>query len=237
MPESVEDLTGFLPAQIQILVQTVLALYIVVNPSGVSSIFLGLTKELEPVERVGVALRAVLTGAVTLAAFAVAGSLLLKGLHVTQGALQIAGGIFVFGVAFALARGKEHEFFGSVNKAAEQGRPKAVAYYPLAVPLIAGPASITVVMSMSAKSADFDAHVILLISIAAVCFLAFLSMMRIVRLRNKFGPGIELILPRIMGLVLAVIAIQILIDGVAGVLPYFYDAIQDAAEQATKGTG
>ncbi len=237
MPESVEDLTGFLPAQIQILVQTVLALYIVVNPSGVSSIFLGLTKELEPVERVGVALRAVLTGALTLAAFAVAGSFLLKGLHVTQGALQIAGGIFVFGVAFALARGKEHEFFGSVSKAAEQGRPKAVAYYPLAVPLIAGPASITVVMSMSAKSADFDAHVILLISIAAVCFLAFLSMMRIVRLRNRFGPGVELILPRIMGLVLAVIAIQILIDGVAGVLPYFYDAIQDAAEQATKGTG
>ncbi|MGH7163645.1 MAG: MarC family protein, partial [Planctomycetota bacterium] len=96
-----------IPAEAKVAIQSVLALYIVVNPSGVASIFLGLTRDAEPAQRRRAAFLAVVAGAVTLAAFALAGTYLFRYLRITGATLQIAGGMFVFGVAFALARGKE----------------------------------------------------------------------------------------------------------------------------------
>ncbi|MFQ5845219.1 MAG: MarC family protein [Planctomycetota bacterium] len=208
-----------LPPGIDVLVKSVLALYIVVNPSGVSSTFLGLTRSLPRAQRVRVAFRAVLTGGLILAAFALAGGKLFAVFKITGASLQIAGGILVFGFAYALVRGREHQFFGDPEQAAEEGSPGSVAYYPLAVPLIAGPASITVVTTLSAEAPDPVDQALLLSAIGGVAFLCFLSMMRVLRLAERLGAALHLIAPRLMGLVLAVIAVQIVIGGVGKVLP------------------
>lgn len=205
-------------SEMVILVQSILGLYIVVNPAGVASIFLGLTKDMDHRHRRGIAYRAVFAGGITLVAFALAGTYLFSLFRITAGSLQIAGGIFVFGVAFALARGKEGEFFGRIEADAKHA-PSSVAYYPLAIPMIAGPASITMVMTLSAKATTAGGRIMLMASIAAVVLLCLLSMLRYLKLTTKFGGTLALIAPRIMGLILAVIAVQFIIEGIAQILP------------------
>jgi multiple antibiotic resistance protein len=223
------DLGGILPQTIETLVISILGLYIVVNPSGVASIFVGLTKNSSTRDRRRIAWRAAITAALILTFFALGGTYVLSRLHITAGALQIAGGTFIFGLAFALARGKEKEFFGTPDEEESGSVHHSVAFSPLAVPMMAGPASITVVMTSSAKAgADPYAWAALLIAICVTCLLCLLSMQRWIRIAEKHGPGFASVAPRIMGLVLAVIAVQFIIDGVAQVLPHLAEAVRQA---------
>jgi multiple antibiotic resistance protein len=214
---------------IETLVVSILGLYIVVNPAGVASVFLGLTKSASSKDRRRIALRATITAAVILTFFALAGTWLMRRLAITSGALQIAGGIFIFGLAYALARGKEKEFFGGPSEAAATKAHGSLAYSPLAVPMMAGPASIVVVMTSSAKAGDDPyAWAALLIAIVATCLFCLLSMQRWIRIEEQHGPGFAAVTPRIMGLVLAVIAVQFIIDGIAQVLPRLAAAMSEA---------
>lgn len=226
-------------------VQALLSLYIVVNPTTVSSVFLGITRQATVAERRKIAFLASLTGGVVLAAFALAGTFLFDIFKITGAALELAGGIIVFNLAYALVRGREHEFFGNVGEdAAQAGANKSVAYSPLGVPLIAGPASITVVMTLSAKATgpvkeltDLSRFTtmrlwILLGVIAVVALRCFFSMLKVLRLEDRFGPGFSLILPRIMGLVLAVISVQFVIHGLEAILPALGTAWRSSAPPA-----
>jgi len=216
-----------LPETLQTLVVSILGLYIVVNPAGVSSVFLGLTRRATASQRRWIALRAVVAGGIILTVFAVAGTFILQQLRITNSALQIAGGIFIFGFAFALARGKEHEFFGDLGDEAVDGRLRNVAYTPLAVPLIAGPAPITVVITSSAQAErDPYAWAALLFSILAVCALCLFSMWRWVKLSEKRGPGFATVASRLMGLVLAVIAVQFIIRGGEDVVERYAEIVR-----------
>ena len=218
------ELVEILGETLETLVISVLGLYIVVNPSAVASVFLTLTKNLSNVQRRRIAVRAAVTAAVILTFFALGGTYVLSKLRVTGGALQIAGGIFLFGLAFALARGKEAEFFGVHTEAERDESPASIAATPLAVPMMAGPASITLVMTSSAKAGnDPYAWAALLIAILVTCLLCLVSMQRWIRFEEKHGRGFSMVAARIMGLVLAVIAVQFIIDGVGQVLPYLAD--------------
>ena len=205
-------------------VQAVLGLYIVINPPGLSSVFLSVTRNASPAEKRGIAVRAAIVGAILLALFAVAGTYILQATKITGPTLQIAGGIFVFGLAYAMARGKEREFFGQIEEHHDDRARRSVAYSPLAVPLIAGPGSITLVMTLSARAQGTLGLLYLLGAIAFVIFYAFLQMLRLVRLEQRFGASIGLIMPRIMGLLLAVIAVQFIVTGILEILPSFVDA-------------
>jgi multiple antibiotic resistance protein len=212
-------------------VKAFLSLYIVVNPTTVSSVFLGITRQASPAERRKIAFLASLTGGIALAIFALAGTLLFQFFKITGAALELAGGIIVFNLAYALVRGRESEFFGKVGEdAAEKGVHKSVAYTPLAVPMIAGPASITVVMTLSAQATGAASELslarfttmqlwLLLAVIGIIAVLCFFSMLRVLRLEDRFGPGLALIMPRIMGLILAVIAVQFVIHALHAILP------------------
>jgi multiple antibiotic resistance protein len=215
------DLGKVLWEQAELIVKSVLALYIVVNPSGASSVFLGLTKDATPTERFGIALRACVTGIVLLSIFGLSGTILFKYLKINGWSLQVAGGIIMFGFAFNLARGREKEFFGIGQPDDKTPTLRNVAYYPLAVPLIASPASITTVVALSPRGTDTHAQFVLLTSIILVCAICFLNMMRLGWMLEKKGPGISLIMPRLWGLVLAIISVQFIADGVLEVLPQF----------------
>jgi multiple antibiotic resistance protein len=223
------ELTKFLQG---FAVQAFLSLYIVVNPTTVSSVFLGITRQASAAERRKIAFLSSIVGGIVLAAFALAGTFLFKFFKITGAALELAGGIIVFNLAYALVRGKEQEFFGKAGQdAADAGAHKSVAYTPLAVPLIAGPASITVVMTLSAQATgpledDFDLsrfatlHLWILLGVIGVVALrCFLAMLKVLRLETRFGPGVSLIMPRIMGLILAVIAVQFVVHGLSAILP------------------
>lgn len=213
---------------IETFILSIVSLYIVVNPAAVAAVYLGLSRRLSTDERRRIAFRATITAAVILTSFALGGTFILGKLRITGAALQIAGGIFIFALAFALARGKEREFFGHLPDAAGDRPSTSLAYSPIAVPLIAGPASITVVMTSATKAADDPyAWASLLVAITVTCLLCFLSMRRWVRLAESRGPGFGSVLPRIMGLVLAVIAVQFIIDGVGEVILQLAEVVSE----------
>jgi multiple antibiotic resistance protein len=222
------DLLDEAGRRLLILVQTIVSLYIVVNPPGVASVFLGMTHGLTAAQRRGIAFRAVIAGAIIMVLFAVAGSYLFQWLKITSAALQIAGGIFIFGLGFAMARGKESEYFGKPDAGMSQASPTAIAFYPLAMPMIASPAAIVVIMTTSAKTEAWGETVNLLMAIGVVAALCLLSMLRYLRSLEKMGPAFSHVVPRVMGLVLAIIAVQFIIDGVAAVLPRLAEVIREA---------
>jgi multiple antibiotic resistance protein len=215
------------------IIQSALALFIVINPRAVASVFVGLTQGMDRPQQLSVAFRACLTGGLILVLFALAGTYVFDVLKINPAAVQIAGGIIVFGLAFALIRGREKEFFGDLGKEAKEKAPRSIALYPLAVPLIAGPASITVVMALAGKNKEFFGRTILLATIGAVVLWTFLSMGRTLKLIDKFGAGVSLIMPRVMALILAVIAIQFIVEGVLQLLPQFVAVVQHTLETAS----
>jgi multiple antibiotic resistance protein len=220
MPMSLKTLETF--------VVSIISLYIVINPATVAAVFLGLSRQLPTDERRRIALRATITAVAILTFFALGGTFILAKLRITGAALQIAGGVFIFALAFALARGKEREFFGQSLDAVGGGSAKSLAYSPMAVPIMAGPASITVVMTAATKAADDPyAWASLLIAIGVTCLLCFFSMLRWIRLAERRGPGFGVVLPKVMGLVLAVIAVQFIIDGIQEVILHVAELVRD----------
>ena len=213
------DATSRAGHELLILVQSVISLYIVVNPSGAASVFMGMTKGTSRAERLGIALRACIAATAILTVFGLSGTFLFKYLHNTGWSLRVAGGIIMFGFAFALVRGREKEFFGGDDVAEEDAPLKNMAYYPLAVPLLASPASITLVITLSPAAKDTYSQFILLASIAIVCAIAFLNMLRLGLRLEKKGPGLALVMPRFWGLILAIIAVQFIYEGVREILP------------------
>jgi multiple antibiotic resistance protein len=224
-----EELLGDYP-KVYGAIQSALALFIVINPRAVASVFVGLTEGMDRTQQLSVAFRSTLAGGLILVLFALAGTYVFDVLKIEPAALQIAGGIIVFGLAFALIRGREKEFFGDLGKEAKEKAPRSIALYPLAVPLIAGPASITVVMTLSAKSSLLLDRTILLATIGGVVLWTFLSMGRTLKLIDRLGAGVSLIMPRVMALILAVIGIQFIIEGIAQVLPHLALMVQSTLE-------
>ena len=222
------DLMPMLLGTLETFLISIVSLYIVVNPSAVAAVYLGLSRRLSTDERRRIAFRATITAAAILTSFALGGTFILGKLRITGAALQIAGGLFIFALAFALARGKEREFFGQLPDAAGDRPSASLAYSPMAVPMIAGPASITVVMGSATKAAnDPYAWASLLVAIAVTCLLCLLSMLRRGRLAESRGPGFGIVLTRIMGLVLAVIAVQFIINGVEEVILQLAEVVRE----------
>ena len=213
-------------AEVLILVQSVISLYIVVNPAGASSVFMGLTKDLSRAERFGIALRACIAGFVILTIFGLSGTFLFRYLKITGWSLRVAGGLIMFAFAFNLVRGREKEFFGLGDPDTDRSHHTNMAYYPLAVPLLASTASIMLVITLSPAGTDLYRQTLLLVSIAIVCGIAFLNMIRLSIKLEKKGPGLALVMPRIWGMILAVIAIQFIVEGIIELLPAFARAWQ-----------
>ncbi|MEM8884899.1 MAG: MarC family protein [Planctomycetota bacterium] len=218
-----------------LLVQSVLSLYIVVNPSGASSVFMGLTEGIDRSHRFGIALRACVGAFIILTIFGLTGTFLFQKLNITGWSLRIAGGIIMFAFAFNLVRGREKEFFNLENVEADPRRLTNMAYYPLAMPLLASPASIMLMITLSPAGTDYQAQITLLLSLAIVLAIAFLNMLRLGFQVEKKGPGLSMVLPRIWGMILAIIAVQFVVEGVREVLPGLARAWTSGVSEAAPG--
>ena len=207
-------------------IQAFLSLYIVMNPGSAASVFMSLTKDADRPTRYGIALRATITAYIVLAIFLFAGYDLFPVLKIKPWAMRIAGGIIMFGFAFSLLRGKEAEFFRGTQVKTGDRASNSVAYYPLAIPLLANPGSITVVLTMSGGSAEGLSRGPLLLVLGVICAVAFLNMLRLGLQLEKKGPGLALVLPRFWGLLLAMISVGFIVDGIKELMPELAEAWQ-----------
>lgn len=192
-----------------------------VDPPGTVPAFLALTANYTPARRRRTAFVAALAATLTMMGFALVGNALFRALNLTLPAFQIAGGIILFLVALDMIRSEtgtaEHQP-SEVEASATTGE---VAITPLAVPLLAGPAALSTVAVLMARADGVFQMASVFAAIAVTGLLCFVTFRLADPIQRRLGvTGIH-VLGRILGLVLAGIAVQFVLDGLAaaGIIP------------------
>jgi len=208
------------PALIEYFLSALTTLMVTVDPPGLAPIFLSLTLGMSAAERRSVALRATLIAAGIMAGFAFFGQPVLVALGIGFPAFRIAGGFLLFWIAFEMIFQLRGQRKSNVARTAiDEDHIRNVAAFPLAIPLMAGPGTITATM-LIAGSARGDAlsltALMLVIGIvSATCFFVFLLAEKLSKLLGVTG---NLVLTRLLGVLLAALAVQFVIDGVKAVM-------------------
>ncbi len=200
-------------------IAVLVTLFVVVDPLGLVPTYLAITHGLPKRSRSNVALRACLIAGAILTGSALIGDWLLRTLAISLPAFRIAGGLLLFSIASEMVFGVRIE---RQSKAAEQAldeHVRNIAAFPLAIPLMAGPGAITATVLLAGRtSGDLFLLAILLAGIAAILTACFVSFMAAQRIGKLIGITGNVVLSRLLGVLLAALAVQFVIDGVRQVL-------------------
>jgi multiple antibiotic resistance protein len=189
-------------------------LFVTIDPPGLAPIFLALTASMSRTERAQVALRATLTSFAVLVLFAVAGLGILAVFGITIPAFRIAGGVLLFYIAFEMIFEKRQDRKEKSAEIARADHIRNIAIFPLAIPLISGPGAISATILLSSAYGDVLGRVFLILIVAiniAACWVVFLAADRIDHLLGATG---RIVLTRLLGLILAALAVQFVADGI-----------------------
>jgi multiple antibiotic resistance protein len=200
---------------VEFLISALVTMIVVVDPVGLVPTFLAITEGLPPRSRRDVALRACLIAAAILAGSAFAGDWLLRTLAISLPAFRIAGGLLLFSIASEMVFGLRIERQSRQAEEAVEERVRNIAAFPLAIPLMAGPGAITATVLIAGRAGGDPLRLAILLGAIAVsivlCLIAFAVAARIARLLGITG---NVVLSRLLGVLLAALAVQYVIDGV-----------------------
>ena len=190
-------------------------LLVTLDPAALAPIFMSLTAGMTTHERRQVAIRASLIAFGILAFFVLGGEVLLNLLGVGLPAFRIAGGLLLFWIAFEMVfERRSDRKQATAATAISRDHIRNVAAFPLAIPLMAGPGAITAVMLLAGR-ADGNALVLaVLLGLMAAVMLACLAVFVVAeRLSHLLGITGQVVLTRLLGVILAALAVQFVIDG------------------------
>ena len=198
------------------LTAAIVTLLVVVDPPALPPIFLGVTAGMDRAQRHAVAWRAAVIATGVLAFFALAGEPFLRLLGISAPAFRIAGGLLLFAIAFEMVFDRRNQRkTATAEIAVTQDQISNVAAFPLAIPLTAGPGAITATMLLAAQAQGSAVKLVALLAVIGIatlaCYLAFRSAEMIDRLLGVTG---NVVLTRLLGIILAALAVQFIMDGV-----------------------
>ncbi len=200
-------------------ISALLTLFVVVDPVGLCPTFLVVTEGLPRAARRSVALRASIIAGAILIGTALLGDWLFRALGISLPAFRIAGGLLLFTIAFEMVFGVRMRRESEAAEQAVEEHVRNVAAFPLAIPLLAGPGAITATVLLAGRAnGDLLLTGLLMavvIFVAATCFVAFVLAGRISGLLGMTG---NIVLSRLLGVLLAALAVQFVVDGIRTVL-------------------
>jgi multiple antibiotic resistance protein len=201
------------------LISALVTLLVVVDPVGLVPSFLAVTHGLPAKARKRTGFRACLIAGGILAGTALIGDWLLRQLGIGVPAFRIAGGLLLFAVASEMVFGVRIDRQSKQAEDALEEHVRNIAAFPLAIPLMAGPGAITATLLLAGQAAGQPLMLGVLLGVIVVvslcCLLVFLLANRIGRLLGVTG---NVVLSRLLGVILAALAVQFVIDGVRTVL-------------------
>jgi multiple antibiotic resistance protein len=204
---------------IEFVISALVTLLVVVDPIGLVPTFIGITHGLPADARRSVALRASIIAAIVLVGTAFIGEWLLRTLAISLPAFRIAGGLLLFSIASEMVFGLRTQRQSQTAEQAIEERVRNIAAFPLAIPLMAGPGAITATVLLAGRSGGDLTKLSLLIGVIVavllVCLMAFALADQIARL---FGTTGNIVLSRLLGVLLAALAVQFVVDGVRTLL-------------------
>ncbi|WP_262297779.1 MarC family protein [Microvirga sesbaniae] len=195
-------------------------LLVTLDPVALAPIFVSLTRGMNAAERRRVSMRACLIAFGILAFFGLGGEVLLRLLGVGIPAFRISGGLLLFWIAFEMVFERRNERKQhTADIAITEDHIRNVAAFPLAIPLMAGPGAITAVILLAGRA---DGNLVYLTALLILIALGILSCLVVFsaadRVSRWLGVTGNVVLTRLLGVILAGLAVQFIIDGVLALL-------------------
>lgn len=192
------------------------SLFAIVDPIAAVPAFLAMTARDSVADRLRMARVACLTAVGLLAGFGLLGQILFKVLGVTLPAFQIAGGLVLLLVALDMLRAQRSPVHETAEETAAGTGKDDIAITPLAMPMLAGPGAISTVILLNAQAQDWLQRVVLLACLSAVGLASYVTFAIAGRSARWLSPIALKIITRLMGLVLAAVAVQFMLNALQG---------------------
>ncbi len=191
-----------------------LAFLVVVDPIGLAPLFVALAHGMPAEQRRQTAIRGVLVATLVLVGFLFVGRYVLDALGVGMAAFRIAGGVLLFLLAIDMIFARQSGLRSTTPRERHEAAHRDdISVFPLAIPLIAGPGTMTTLLLVTSEDRG-PAHMALvlavLLAILGLTLISLLSAERIVRLIGETGSNV---VSRVLGIILAALAVQYVLDG------------------------
>lgn len=198
-------------------VSAFVTLFVVIDPPGCAPIYASVTSGANASQRRNMAVRAVVVAGAILLVFALFGEQLLGALHIELDSFRIAGGIMLFVIAIDMVFEKRTQRREErAQKIIDTPEIEDVSIFPMAMPMIAGPGSIASVMLLVAQNDGLDRALVILGALVAVLLLTLGALLAAGPLMRLLGSKAEAVITRLLGVLLAALAAQFVIDGLRG---------------------
>ncbi|WP_166422308.1 MarC family protein [Paraglaciecola sp. 20A4] len=184
-----------------------MAFFAIMNPVANTAVFFGLAGDRSKIEQRKIATKSLLITFFIILLFAVLGKSIFHLFGITLPALRITGGILVFIIGYHMLQGSNSKLH-----TAQENSDTDITVSPLAVPLLAGPGTIATAMNYSAAGGWMEIATTL-VTFSVLCFITFFCFIYSSKILNVVGESGVGIVTRLMGLILAVIGVQMLVDG------------------------
>jgi multiple antibiotic resistance protein len=203
----------------EIVFNAFVTLLVTIDPPGLAPIFLAVTRGMTREERRQVSVRASVIGFLVLALFAIAGTLILSVFGITLPAFRVAGGLLLFFIAVEMVFERRNDRKERISDVAvRRDHIHNIAAFPLAIPLIAGPGAISASVLLSGAFDGFTGQAAL-VGIIFVCLvLTYVVFLLADRIDNVLGQTGRSILTRLLGVILAALAVQFVADGIKALI-------------------
>lgn len=223
---------GYASGMAELLVHTFVVLFVVVDPVGLAALFPGLAPGARPEALRRMALKGTGVAAAILVGFVFLGDALLRYLGVGLPAFRIAGGVLLFLLAIDMVFARHSGLRSTTEREHEEAEHRRdISVFPLAIPLIAGPGAMTsILLVVSEHRGDWQVVLMVLGVLAAVLGITLAMLLAARRVLVVLGETGANVISRVLGVVLAALAVQFILDGVAEALPLA------AASETLRGT-
>ncbi|MFU1477073.1 MarC family protein [Roseovarius sp. C7] len=195
------------------LITAFVTFFVIMDPPGLAPVFAALTQGMSAKRRRAIALRACLVAAGVLIAFAALGKSILGFIGITMPAFRIAGGILLFLTALDMLFERRNERRQNRGEEDDHDDPSV---FPMAIPLIAGPGTIATVILLTGQQPGWNGFALVVGVMMAVLVLNFIFLLGASLIDRALGKTGIVVVTRLLGMLLAALAVQFVLDGVRG---------------------
>jgi len=199
---------------IELFVSAFVTFFVVIDPPGCAPIFASLTTGAPAAHARAMAVRSILVASGILFAFAIFGEAFLGALGVSLDAFRIAGGIMLFLIALEMVFEKRQERRETRAQDVKAAEHEDISIFPMGIPMIAGPGSIASAMLLTSRSEGLEQSLVVMGALVAVLLLTLAALLVAGPLMRLIGSRLEAMVTRLLGVILAALAAQFVIDGV-----------------------
>jgi len=199
---------------IEFFILCVSSLFTVVDPLGNVPIFISMTEDYSPKERNIISLKAIFFSFIVLILFALLGEFIFSFYNITIHSFRIAGGLLLFKISLDMLESKRSRTKTTPKEEKEAEEKDAIAFTPLAIPLIAGPGSIATIMILASESNSNNDNFTIFFALILVLLITLLIFRISDIISKRLGRSGLRIMKRLMGLILMVISIEFILKGV-----------------------